>query len=69
VAESIVGGEKDLYGTLQVEETADETMISKQYCKIALSTHPGKIVFLVLKMHSSWWLHILSYPAKRTEHD
>jgi hypothetical protein len=40
-----VGGEKDLYGILQVEETADETMITKQYRRIALSTHPDKNCF------------------------
>jgi DnaJ-class molecular chaperone len=55
-----VGGEKDLYGILQVEETADETMITKQYRRIALSTHPDKNCFagaqeafkLVVEAHS-----------------
>ncbi|EES08665.1 hypothetical protein BDA96_05G165200 [Sorghum bicolor] len=71
-AESFVGGEIDFYGILQVEETADETIITKQYRRIALSTHPDKNSFagaqdafkLVAEAYS-----VLSDPVKPTEHD
>ncbi|GAB2266288.1 hypothetical protein Dimus_001305 [Dionaea muscipula] len=36
------GNESDWYGILQVEQTADETLIKKQYRKFALLLHPDK---------------------------
>lgn len=45
-AESKVnGGESDWYGILQIEPTADEVAIKKQYRKFALSLHPDKNKF------------------------
>ncbi|KAI5650658.1 hypothetical protein M9H77_36663 [Catharanthus roseus] len=38
----IYGNENDWYGILQVEPTADETAIKKQYRKLALLLHPDK---------------------------
>ncbi|KAH9610609.1 hypothetical protein KSS87_009854 [Heliosperma pusillum] len=39
------GNELDWYGILQVEQTADDTMIKKQYRKFALLLHPDKNQF------------------------
>ncbi|KAK1316980.1 hypothetical protein QJS10_CPA05g00550 [Acorus calamus] len=39
------GTEKDWYGILQVEATADEASIKKQYRKLALQLHPDKNKF------------------------
>ncbi|XP_057538917.1 uncharacterized protein LOC130817301 [Amaranthus tricolor] len=41
----IVGNESDWYGILQIEQTADEAMIRKQYRKFALLLHPDKNKF------------------------
>ncbi|XP_074292310.1 uncharacterized protein LOC141619186 [Silene latifolia] len=42
-AESIMfGNEMDWYGILQIEQTADDTVIKKQYRKFALLLHPDK---------------------------
>ncbi|KAK1432382.1 hypothetical protein QVD17_09278 [Tagetes erecta] len=41
----IYGVGKDLYGILQVEKGADETIIRKQYRKLALALHPDKNKF------------------------
>ncbi|WOL15851.1 hypothetical protein Cni_G24632 [Canna indica] len=40
-----VGGEMDWYGILQVEPTADDSSIKKQYRKLALLLHPDKNQF------------------------
>ncbi|XP_060197865.1 uncharacterized protein LOC132626865 [Lycium barbarum] len=39
------GNEKDWYGILNVEPTADDALIRKQYRKLALSLHPDKNKF------------------------
>ncbi|KAL9237689.1 hypothetical protein vseg_012209 [Gypsophila vaccaria] len=39
------GNDKDWYGILQVEQTADDTLIKKQYRKFALLLHPDKNQF------------------------
>lgn len=44
-AEKKFFNEKDWYGILQVEQTADEAMIRKQYRKFALLLHPDKNKF------------------------
>ncbi|KAK9287713.1 hypothetical protein L1049_016152 [Liquidambar formosana] len=41
----ILGNEMDWYGILQVEQTADEALIKKQYRKFALLLHPDKNKF------------------------
>lgn len=41
----LFGNEMDWYGILQVEQTADEATIKKQYKKFALSLHPDKNKF------------------------
>lgn len=41
-AQKKVGNENDWYGILQVEPTADEMTIKKQYRKLALLLHPDK---------------------------
>lgn len=41
----IYGAEMDLYGILQVESSADEATIRKQYRKLALVLHPDKNKF------------------------
>ncbi|CAK7332885.1 unnamed protein product [Dovyalis caffra] len=38
----VLGTEMDWYGILQIEETADEATIKKQYRKFALQLHPDK---------------------------
>ncbi|XP_057538897.1 uncharacterized protein LOC130817289 [Amaranthus tricolor] len=40
-----VGNESDWYGILQIEQTADEATIKKQYRKFALLLHPDKNKF------------------------
>ncbi|ONK78596.1 uncharacterized protein A4U43_C02F20470 [Asparagus officinalis] len=40
-----VNGEMDWYGVLQLEQTADESSIKKQYRKLALLLHPDKNKF------------------------
>ncbi|KAK8954766.1 hypothetical protein KSP39_PZI002746 [Platanthera zijinensis] len=42
---SLVNGQKDHYGVLQVEPLADESSIRKQYRKLALLLHPDKNKF------------------------
>lgn len=42
---SLVNGQKDHYGVLQVEPLADESLIRKQYRKLALLLHPDKNKF------------------------
>ncbi|KAK4759160.1 hypothetical protein SAY87_022291 [Trapa incisa] len=44
-AEKFVGTQLDWYGILQVERTADEATIKKQYRKFALQLHPDKNKF------------------------
>ncbi|KAH7678777.1 DnaJ domain-containing protein [Dioscorea alata] len=44
-AEVKFGGDPDWYGILQVEPTADEALIKKQYRKLALLLHPDKNKF------------------------
>ncbi|MQM17259.1 hypothetical protein Taro_050225 [Colocasia esculenta] len=44
-AETRVSGSEDWYGILQVEPTADEPLIKKQYRKLALLLHPDKNKF------------------------
>ncbi|KAK4751249.1 hypothetical protein SAY87_004731 [Trapa incisa] len=41
-AEKMFGSEKDWYGILQIEKSADEITIMKQYKKLALLLHPDK---------------------------
>ncbi|GAB4851220.1 hypothetical protein Ancab_030516 [Ancistrocladus abbreviatus] len=41
----MLGNEMDWYGILQVEQTADEALIKKQYRKFALLLHPDKNKF------------------------
>ncbi|CAN0855980.1 Protein HLJ1 [Linum grandiflorum] len=41
-AEQKFSGDMDWYGILQIEKTADETIIKKQYKKFALLLHPDK---------------------------
>lgn len=41
----IYGTENDWYGILQIEQSADETIIKKQYRKLALLLHPDKNKF------------------------
>ncbi|KAJ8767525.1 hypothetical protein K2173_017594 [Erythroxylum novogranatense] len=38
----LFGNEMDWYGILQIEETADQSLIKKQYRKFALQLHPDK---------------------------
>ncbi|XP_062197752.1 uncharacterized protein LOC133900582 [Phragmites australis] len=71
-AEARLNGEMDLYGILQVEETADEAMIRKQYRKLAFSLHPDKNSFagaeaafkLVSEAHT-----VLCDPVKRCQYN
>ncbi|KAF0896691.1 hypothetical protein E2562_027036 [Oryza meyeriana var. granulata] len=44
-AEANVNGQTDWYGILQVEATADDATIRKQYRKLAFSLHPDKNSF------------------------
>ncbi|KAI3967449.1 hypothetical protein MKX01_012259 [Papaver californicum] len=41
----LVGSEPDWYGILQIEQTADEASIKKQFRKLALQLHPDKNKF------------------------
>ncbi|XVF56927.1 hypothetical protein PTKIN_Ptkin06aG0159900 [Pterospermum kingtungense] len=43
--QNLCGAEKDWYGILQVEQSADENCIKKQYKKLALLLHPDKNKF------------------------
>uniref|UniRef100_A0A0E0F6Y0 J domain-containing protein n=1 Tax=Oryza meridionalis TaxID=40149 RepID=A0A0E0F6Y0_9ORYZ len=71
-AEATVNGQTDWYGILQVEATADEATIRKQYRKLAFSLHPDKNSFagaeaafkLVAEAHS-----LLCDPTKRPIYD
>ncbi|GMI77088.1 hypothetical protein like AT5G27240 [Hibiscus trionum] len=42
---NIYGSEKDWYGILQIEQSADESLIKKQFRKLALLLHPDKNKF------------------------
>ncbi|KAM1380096.1 hypothetical protein ACFX2I_021878 [Malus domestica] len=44
-AEKLFGTEMDWYGILQIDQTADEITIKKQYRKFALQLHPDKNKF------------------------
>ncbi|XP_015698121.1 uncharacterized protein LOC102709967 isoform X2 [Oryza brachyantha] len=71
-AEARVNGDTDWYGILQVEATADDATIRKQYRKLAFSLHPDKNSFvgseaafkLVAEAHS-----LLCDPTKRRLYD
>ncbi|MCL7046029.1 hypothetical protein MKW94_011720 [Papaver nudicaule] len=41
----VVGSDPDWYGILQIEQTADESSIKKQFRKLALQLHPDKNKF------------------------
>ncbi|XP_042055515.1 uncharacterized protein LOC121800033 [Salvia splendens] len=68
----IVGSEKDWYGVLQVEKSADEATIKKQYRRLALMLHPDKNRFpgaegafkLICEANA-----LLSNPAKKSAYD
>ncbi|KAL1547785.1 hypothetical protein AAHA92_16098 [Salvia divinorum] len=68
----IVGSEKDWYEVLQVEKTADEATIKKQYRRLALMLHPDKNRFpgaegafkLICEANA-----LLSDPAKKSAYD
>ncbi|KAL5204858.1 hypothetical protein ABZP36_009729 [Zizania latifolia] len=71
-AEARVNGQTDWYGILQVETTADDATIRKQYRKLAFSLHPDKNSFagaeaafkLVAEAHS-----VLCDKIKRSHYD
>ncbi|PKA54920.1 Chaperone protein dnaJ 49 [Apostasia shenzhenica] len=44
-ASFLVNGQTDYYGVLQVESSADDTLIKKQFRKLALQLHPDKNKF------------------------
>ncbi|KAG8376172.1 hypothetical protein BUALT_Bualt09G0035600 [Buddleja alternifolia] len=66
------GSEKDWYGILQVENSADESTVKKQYRKLALILHPDKNRFsgaegafkLICEANA-----VLSDPTKKTLYD
>lgn len=70
--EKLQGGEKDWYGILQVDPTADESTIRKQYRKLALLLHPDKNKSVgaegAFKHISEAW-GVLSDKAKKAVHD
>ncbi|CAL5075935.1 unnamed protein product [Urochloa decumbens] len=67
-----INGEMDWYGILQVETTADDMLLKKQYRKLALLLHPDKNKFvgaeaafkLIGEAHT-----ILTDHVKRSSHD
>ncbi|CAN6203654.1 unnamed protein product [Urochloa humidicola] len=67
-----INGETDWYGILQVETTADDMLLKKQYRKLALLLHPDKNKFvgaeaafkLIGEAHT-----ILTDHVKRSSHD
>ncbi|CAM0910982.1 unnamed protein product [Alopecurus aequalis] len=67
-----INGESDWYGILQVEPTADDILLKKQYRKLALLLHPDKNKFtgaeaafkLIGEAHMT-----LTDKAKRCSHD
>lgn len=71
-AEARVNGEMDLYRILQVDATADDATIRKQYRKLAFSLHPDKNCFagaeaafkLVAEAHT-----VLCDRTKRSHYD
>lgn len=66
------GGEMDWYGLLQVEPSADDGLIKKQYRKLALLLHPDKNKAVgaeaAFKLIGEAW-GILSDKSKRQLHD
>lgn len=70
--EKMVGNESDWYGILQVEQTADDVLIKKQYRKFALLLHPDKNKFpgaeAAFKMIGEAQ-RVLLDPEKRNFHD
>ncbi|XP_020592126.1 uncharacterized protein LOC110032735 [Phalaenopsis equestris] len=67
-----IGGETDWYAVLQVEMTADEPTIRKQYRKLALLLHPDKNK--LVGAENAFQLvgdayKILSDPQKRSQHN
>ncbi|XP_039146647.1 uncharacterized protein LOC120283912 [Dioscorea cayenensis subsp. rotundata] len=67
-----VNGETDWYGILKVEPTAEESLIKKQYRKLALSLHPDKNKFpgaeAAFKLIGEAYM-TLSDKGKRSQHD
>ncbi|KAH7294287.1 hypothetical protein KP509_28G064200 [Ceratopteris richardii] len=65
-------GEKDWYGILQCDPSADETCLRKQYRKLALTLHPDKNkatgAEAAFQYISEAW-NILSDKAKKAEYD
>ncbi|KAL3646086.1 hypothetical protein CASFOL_011266 [Castilleja foliolosa] len=68
----IFGAEKDWYSILQIEKTADQSIVRKQYRRLALYLHPDKNPFpgaesafkLISEANA-----ILSDPTKKTTYD
>jgi curved DNA-binding protein CbpA len=67
-----INGETDWYGILQVETTADDVLLKKQYRKLALLLHPDKNKFVgaeaAFKLIGEAHM-ILTDQAKRSSHD
>ncbi|KMZ66099.1 Chaperone protein dnaJ [Zostera marina] len=71
-ASEIMNGEKDWYGILVVNASADDEMVRKQYRKLALILHPDKNKSVgaeaAFKFVSEAW-SVLSDRARRTAYD
>ncbi|MCE5165884.1 hypothetical protein HAX54_012863 [Datura stramonium] len=69
---STLGSEKDWYGILQIDMTADEVIIKKQYRRLALVLHPDKNKFpgaeAAFKLIGEANM-VLSDPTKRALYD
>lgn len=67
-----INGETDWYGILQVETTADDVLLKKQYRKLALLLHPDKNKFVgaeaAFKLIGEAHM-ILTDQVKRSSHD